>query len=885
MSERDLSLRVTQASLNQTALGWARNMRNIYAAIDEAVRQRSDILALEELTLTGYEVNDDFQRTDNTRILAALDDIAAYAKDLDPHLIISIGHPWRVQMRDVEGPEGAEFERVKNPLYDRLNLPFNVQSVIANGEILGMTAKANLYNDGRGYEKRYFNEFSVEAANDAGGTYGTITVPLDDTRSVPFGRPIHYVTDGTQGFYLAHAICEEKWVATRYDGYPNNDSRYESDNIVPSIARYLGGKDGLVLVIANASPPSREKNDMHVHLDKLAAQHADVVIDTDGLGSSGSTFAQFGHRLVVQDDAVLSHGDRMSFDRVSTTTTTFKIHSAAENGKQHGIIRTAFHDADAAPIGDVAYQDNAPTHGWDAPEYTDRHYEEIIRNEMLWLYDYMRKTGHRGIAEALSGGADSAFNTVLFALTVEAGMKEVGVAEFCTEMRHGRKDHYVAIEAEQGIDAAISAYLDDELTAVYMGTNNSSEQTRSAAEFLIKGGIDPHTGEVVKGIGGKFMNRNVQDLLDFYGAVYAVENTSEMDVYDKAEMVRDIATYLNLNPNVTTAEDRAELAAALKVKYPQIEQLVTAADGVSYENIQARGRQVLNMLIANMENKLAIANPNLDEARNAYATYGGDHHSGTINLNAGIPKAYQLKCMQYLFEHGLHGVVEPVRALGPILRNKPTAELQPKDADGNVTQSDEAAMQRSFEQMNAIAELRLYARIQTDNGARRLNAMEVFEACKKDTLFAGISDNNVYSMVRMDYTRWNIAQHKIHAGGIAPTFGRNVDHQTSQRTPNLSGESRDEMALLGLELLFSWAERDGNPVAEDTQYLLRRRAWQDEDFIRAFDNQVYRPTDTRSYDLKGVYQDVQAKGWDSLFGALAANDPISRIARTRNLAL
>lgn len=74
-----LPLRITQASLNQTALDWPRNMANIYAAIDEAVL-RGSILALEELALTGYEVNDDFQRTDNDRILAALDDVAAYAR-------------------------------------------------------------------------------------------------------------------------------------------------------------------------------------------------------------------------------------------------------------------------------------------------------------------------------------------------------------------------------------------------------------------------------------------------------------------------------------------------------------------------------------------------------------------------------------------------------------------------------------------------------------------------------------------------------------------------------------------------------------------------------------------------------------------------------------
>lgn len=97
----DLSLRVTQASLNQTALDWPQNMANHYAAIDEAIAQGSDVLLLPELSLTGYEVNDDFQRTNNNRIHQALMNIAAYAYAKDPNLVVSVGHPWRVQLREV----------------------------------------------------------------------------------------------------------------------------------------------------------------------------------------------------------------------------------------------------------------------------------------------------------------------------------------------------------------------------------------------------------------------------------------------------------------------------------------------------------------------------------------------------------------------------------------------------------------------------------------------------------------------------------------------------------------------------------------------------------------------------------------------------------------
>lgn len=877
----DLSFKVTQVPLNQTALDWPRNMANIYAAIDEAAAQGSDLLALEELALTGYEVNDDFQRADNARTLLALDDIAAYAKLRAPNLIVSIGHPWRLQMRDIPAFDGHTADRAKEPLYDRMNLPFNVQSLIVDGTVVAMTAKTNLYNDERGYEKRYFNEWSMQTADRLGGTHGTIDIVLSEKRRIPFGRPIVQISDGKNRLNLTQAICEDKWVATRYDGHPHDDSRYEDDNVVPAAARHLGSKKGLVLIIPNASPPARDKIDKHIHLNKLASDYADLVIDTDGLGSSGSTFAQFGHTMVVRDGKVLSYGPRMSFARMVPTTATVTVGSApkATAAKAHLRLTHVFNNAGAAPQASLAYE--APAHEWDSPLNPDRHYEEVVRYTAFWLFEYMRKSGSRGIMEALSGGADSAFNSVIVSVMVHMGIQELGAAAFCDELKLKYKNDIVAAEAAGGYEAAAQACLEHMLTGVYMGTDNSSEATRSAAEFLMKGGVDPDTGETVKGIGGKFLTRNVQDLLDFYGVMYAVDGTSSMEAMEKQALIDDIAAYLNASPHTTTAEDRAVMAAELKAKYPAITDLVTAADGVAYENIQARGRQVLIMLFANKEGKMAVANPNLDEARNAYATFGGDLHSGTINLNAHLPKAYQLGIMWYLYEKGLHGVMDPVRALKRVLKNKPTAELQPRDEQGNVVQNDEDAMQRSFDQMNYISDQMLYTRVQTDNGARRLNACEVFNTCADHKLFTNVDENTLYNMVRVSYNRWGIAQHKIHATPVSPTFGRNVDHQTSLRTPNLSGQSRDELTLLGLKLVFKWAKNDGIAFAPMERALLEKRAWQDEKFVSAFALQVESRAEDRNYDLKPLYEKVRERGWDGVFTPLPANDAVRVVTEAR----
>lgn len=872
---QSLSLQITQASLNQTALDWPRNMANIYAAIDKAVLEGSDILALEELALTGYEANDEFQRTDNDRILAALDDVATYAAAQDPNLIISIGHPWRLQMRNIPAQKGLEADRVKNPLYDRMNLPFNVQTILSGGDIHAMTAKTNLYNDERGYEKRYFNEWSMGAVRQLGGKFGSIEISLDDERKVMFGNPVIHVSDGISGFNIAQAICEAKWVATKYDGHPYDDSRYDMDNVIPSFSRHLGSKDGLVLLVPNASPPARDKIDKHLHLDKLASHYADVVVDTDGLGSSGSTFAQFGHQMMVQNGEVLSYGRRMSFDRVTTSTATVQIKAAPKRTiqKTHLSILHDFKDAAALPKTDLAYKADAKQ-AWDSPENPDRHYEEVVRYTAFWLFDYMRKSGSRGIMEALSGGADSAFNSVMVSAMVHLGMDELGVEKFCDELNLKNKSEILAAEQYGGKDAAIKICLQEMLTCVYMGTNNSSQKTYDAAAFLINGGQDPVTGEQIEGLGGKFISRNVQDLLDFYGTMYAVEGLEDMKALEKRRITRDIAEYLNVSPHTTTPAEREAQAAILKARYPQIKDLVTSADGMAYENIQARGREVLIMLFANKEGKMAVANPNLDEARNAYSTFGGDLHSGTINLNAHMPKAYQLEVMRYLCDHGLQGVMKPVRSLEPVLRNKPTAELLPRDADGNVVQNDEDALQRSFWQMDQISDFMLYERKVTKNGARRLNAAEVYDACKGHGYFSGVNDNTLYNMVRLSYNRWNISQHKIHASPIGPTFGRNVDHQTSQRMPNLHGQSKDELTLLGLRLLYGWQERDGIALSSEHQESLNLRAWQDEKFVKAFEGYTRANVPGREFDLESVYAKIKAEGWEKTFPASTYRHPV-----------
>lgn len=891
-----LSLKVTQASLNQTALDWPQNMANHYAAIDVAVAEGSDMVVMPELSLTGYEVNDDFQRMDNIRIHEALASIAAYAHARDPNLIVSVGNPWRLQLREAFEKAAGDPELIKNGLYDRMNLPFNVQTILSGGRIVSMTAKANLYRNDRGYENRYFNEWSfrdVEKFARLTGTeapYGTIAVPMPDGQTIPFGRPLVYVTDENGHSYVhAQAICEDKWVATRYDAYPNDDSRYERMNVIPSIARYLGAKDGLLLELPNASPPSRLKQDQHTHLNELASRYADVVIDTDGLGTSGAAFAQYGHRMIAQDGKTISTGQRLKFGQVATTTSIVQISNADPvlKARAHATLVRDFKAPAAVPQANLTWDIEGSSGKWDDPANPDRWKEELIRNQALWMFDYMRKTGSKGIMEALSGGKDSSFNCTMVRVMVELAMHDLGVEGFCEQMSHlPYKDKILAAYQADGKDAAVAVCMDHILTAVYMGTNNSSYQTWYAAKTLIDGGEFEDGKGTFKGIGGQFVERNVQDLLDFYGYIFAVGNSTKVPREKKLEIMEEIAAFVNASPYEHTPDDMEQWAQRLYDQYPEIVRLVSAAlpgHEIGYENIQARGREVLIMLFANIEKKMAVANPNLDEAYGAYATFGGDLHSGTVNWNAGIHKTDQEAVMQYLEDHGVRGVMDRVISLAPANKNRPSAELQPKKG-GVVAQFDEDALQGTFPQKAALARLRHHTKIHTEGGERWMNAGELFAKAREDALFYPLDDNRLFNAVAYFYQRWEgPAQHKIHATPIAPTHGENVDKQISLRTPNLSGGSQDEIAQLGIDLLFKWAGEDGLGWDQQSYRLLRARAWQDKAFVREFGSQIRNRDESlanMSFNLRGLYAELKDKGWDSIFEPLNDNHPVRIIHNT-----
>ena len=124
------------ATLNQTALDWANNFKNICEAIETAQKNKVDILCLPELCITGYGCEDIFL---GDWIYARSLEILEKIIPLCENITVAIGVPIKYEGKN-----------------------YNTCCIVKNTEILGFYAKQNLANDGVHYEPRWFTPWPSE---------------------------------------------------------------------------------------------------------------------------------------------------------------------------------------------------------------------------------------------------------------------------------------------------------------------------------------------------------------------------------------------------------------------------------------------------------------------------------------------------------------------------------------------------------------------------------------------------------------------------------------------------------------------------------------------------------------------------------------------------
>lgn len=418
-------IRVAAAVLNQTPLDWENNRSNIVAAIDAARQERTSVLCLPELCITGYGCEDAFQaphvHREAWRVLESLSESTR-------GMIVSVGLPvWH---------EGALF---------------NAAALLVDGRIIGLTAKQNLAGDGIHYEPRWFKPWPQDHS---------VTTEQNE-KSYPFGDLIYRVGGIAFGF----EICEDAWSVKR----PGSSLANRGVDVIlnPSASHFAFGKHQI-----------RRRFVM-----EGARAFSVTYIYANLVGNEAGRTIYDGDAMIASHGDLIGLGPRFSFQRFTVTTAVSDVDRTRLERAKRDSFQPDLND-DRARV-DVPFHypfiatlpvEPVTIASWEETGYEKE--EEFARAVALGLFDYMRKTRSNGYVVSLSGGADSSAVACLIALSLRFARAEMGPALFSKTLEY--LDNAV-IADENATDKEIINQL---LVCVYQATRNSGEVTYNAAQHL-----------------------------------------------------------------------------------------------------------------------------------------------------------------------------------------------------------------------------------------------------------------------------------------------------------------------------------------------------------------------------------------------------------------
>lgn len=331
-------LRLALAQSNPLVGDLAGNAEQIIAAARSAAQQGADLLALGEMALTGYPIEDLASRP--SFLVDAGAAVTALAVRLEAeglgHLPVVVGHP--------DGPHEPRLLGTSNA---PTAIAQNCASVLQHGRVVARYAKHHLPNYG------VFDEYRI-------------FIPGDELLVLRL-----------RGVDVALIICEDLW----RDGGP--------------VGRVLESDAGVLLVI-NASPFERDKDEVRLPLVTRRAIETDTVV-------------AYVNLVGGQDDLVFD-GDSVVVDGQGT------ILARAPQFVEHLLVV----DVDAADATDTELPPNVRRVELAGGGASSEHpvaadvAELPDDREQLWnalvtgTRDYVRKNGFRSVILGLSGGIDSA---------------------------------------------------------------------------------------------------------------------------------------------------------------------------------------------------------------------------------------------------------------------------------------------------------------------------------------------------------------------------------------------------------------------------------------------------------------------------------------------
>lgn len=431
-------LKVATCNLNQWAMDFDCNLKNIKESIERAKEAGAVIRLGPELEITGYGCEDHFLELDTiTHAWESLKEILV--GDSTDGILCSIGMPV------IKGSER-----------------YNCQVLCLNRRIIMIRPKMWLANDGNYRELRWFTAWKQKDHLEDFQLPHEVSEDLSQ-KSVPFGYGYVQFLDTA----VAPEICEELFAP------------------IPAHAELaLNG----VEVFLNASGSHHQLRKLDIRLRAfIGATHTrgGVYMYSNHQGCDGGRLYYDGCSCVVVNGEVVAQGSQFSLKDVEVVVAQLDLDAV---GSLRGSISSFQEQASCKNrVSAVAVPFKLCQHfnlkmSLSSPQKIKYHSpeEEIAFGPGCWLWDYLRRSGASGFLLPLSGGADSSSVAAIVGCMSQLVVKEIANGDEQVKADAIRIGNY----SNGQFPTDSREFAKRIFYTVFMGSENSSEATKMRAKTL-----------------------------------------------------------------------------------------------------------------------------------------------------------------------------------------------------------------------------------------------------------------------------------------------------------------------------------------------------------------------------------------------------------------
>ncbi|OWA53461.1 Glutamine-dependent NAD(+) synthetase [Hypsibius exemplaris] len=588
--------------LNQWAMDFTGNLERIRQSIKQAKEKGARFRVGPELEITGYGCSDHFLESDTT--LHSWQVLAALLKDpICEDIVCDLGMP--VMHKDVV---------------------YNCRVTFLNKKILLVRPKMAMCDDGNYRETRWFMAWAKERIVEDHYLPRMIT-DITGQHTVPFGDGVLALKDTCIG----SETCEELWMP----GSPH----------IPQ------GLDG-VEIFTNASGSYHELRKLrtaYTLVESASMKSGGVYMYANMRGCDGERVYYSGGGCIALNGEIVAMGNQFHLAEVDIRTYRNKIRSRSHAAARADVYPRIVVDFALSGPQDVSLPVCEPLE----PQFLNPE-EEISLGPACWLWDYLRRSGQSGFFLPLSGGIDSCSVAMIVhsMCRIVVSSIEAGDQQVLTDVRKIVADAAYTPTDPRELCSRI-------LHTAYLGTVNSSEETKKRAEVIADSAGASHRSVLIDGA--------IEAILVIFTAT---------------------SGFVRPKFRVNGGENRENLAL---------------------QNIQARLRMVISYFFAQLilwakgrpSGLLVLGTSNVDESLRGYFTKY-DCSSADINPIGGISKTDLKRFLGYC------GKAFNVPIIEGLLIAPPTAELEPL-SNGLVTQTDEEDMGMTYAELSDFGRLRKIA--------------------------------------------------------------------------------------------------------------------------------------------------------------------------------